>query len=391
MADLCWQRIALSADVYQFTITKIMLMVRLLLIFILGTFGIVAFGQGKDCEQTLNQATLEFEAGRFYSLPGILKPCLDNGFSKEQKVRAYLLLTQSYLVLNDPIAAESSYLLLLKADPEYVANPSRDPIDVYYLSKKFITTPVFTPYFRAGLNTSLPRNIYAVNTSSSQSSSEHVFKLGYQVGGGIDWNINERWSIGLGVGYARKSFKTTGDNVGAGVSTIFTEKQDWIDIPLFVKYAKDSGKFRPFVYAGFASNILLNAKLAAEAIDYNSPSHGVQQVTQGPDISITYKRNSFNRSFVFGGGIKYKIGKNFLFADVRYLMGLNNIAKNTYTTSNGQFDKLVSNYPYASDYFRLDNLSITFGYIKPIYDPRKRKTTVTGLLDRLGLKKNRKK
>jgi hypothetical protein len=72
-------------------------------------------------------------------------------------------------------------------------------------------------------------------------------------------------------------------------------------------------------------------------------------------------------------------------------MGLNNIAKNTYTTSNGQFDKLVSNYPYASDYFRLDNLSITFGYIKPIYDPRKRKTTVTGLLDRLGLKKNRKK
>src|ERR1051325_7143028 len=110
------------------------------------------FGQDQGCEQTLNQATAEFDAGRFYSLPSILKPCLDKGFSKEQKVRAYLLLTQSYLILNDPIAAENSYLQLLVADPEYVANPVRDPVDVYYLSKKFTTTPVFTPSFFGGAN-----------------------------------------------------------------------------------------------------------------------------------------------------------------------------------------------------------------------------------------------
>ncbi len=366
-------------------------MVRFILLISLASFARAALSQGKDCEQILNQATVEYEAGRFYSLPGILKPCLDNGFSKEQKVRAYLLLTQSYLVLNDPIAAENSYLLLLKADPEYVANPTRDPIDVYYLSKKFITTPLFTPYLRVGMNTSLPRIIYSVSTSPMQSKSENAYKPGYQIGAGIDWNINERWSIGLGFGYARKSFKTTNDNTGAGVNTIFTEKQDWIDIPLFVKYSKDSGKFRPFAYVGLSANLLLNAKLAAEAIDYNSPSTNVQQVSQGPDISISYKRNFFNRSIVLGGGLKYKIGKNFLFADMRYLAGLNNIAKNSYTTSTGQFDPLISSYPYASNFFRLDNLSISIGYIKPIYDPRKRKPAVTGLLEKLGLKKNRKK
>src|SRR5690348_8801996 len=118
-------------------------MARFIPFFLLAMVSFGALGQGQECEQTLNRATAEFDAGRFYALPSLLKPCLDNGFSKEQKVRAYLLLTQSYLVLNDPIAAENSYLQLLKADPEFVANPVRDPVDVYYLSKKFTTTPLF--------------------------------------------------------------------------------------------------------------------------------------------------------------------------------------------------------------------------------------------------------
>src|SRR5260370_16572863 len=123
--------------------------------------------QDSGCEQTLNRASVEFEAGRFFDLPAILKPCLDNGFSKEQKIRAYLLLTQAYLVLDNPTAAENSYLQLLKADPEYIANPVRDPIDVYYLSKKFTSTPIFTPHFRAAVNTSLPITIHSLNTLSA--------------------------------------------------------------------------------------------------------------------------------------------------------------------------------------------------------------------------------
>ncbi|MBI1769317.1 MAG: PorT family protein [Bacteroidetes bacterium] len=366
-------------------------MVRFISFLFLVLLSTAGLSQSADCEQTLNQASAEFDAGRFYNLPGILKPCLDNGFSKEQKVRSYLLLTQSYLILNDPIAAENSYLQLLTADPEFVTNPSRDPVDVYYLSKKFTTTPVFTPSFRAGINTSLPRTIYSINTIASPTNDENVYKIGYQLGGALDWNLNERWSICFGLGYSRRLFKVNLSNADAGMKNTFIEKQDWIDIPVFVKYSDDSGRVRPFVYAGISANLLLGAKLSAEAIDFNSPSTGVQQVSQGPDVPITYKRNFFNRSVVIGGGAKYKVAKNFLFVDVRYLMGLNNIAKNTYTDSNGQFDKLLADYPYASDLFRLDNLSFTIGYIKPLYDPRKRKPAVAGILQKLGLKKSRKK
>ena len=82
-------------------------MVRILLVvFLCASLSVSCLvAQNIDCEQTLNAASVEFDAGRFYGLPTLLKQCLDNGFSKEQKVRAYLLLTQAYLVLDDPIAA----------------------------------------------------------------------------------------------------------------------------------------------------------------------------------------------------------------------------------------------------------------------------------------------
>ncbi|MGC4021638.1 MAG: hypothetical protein QM734_06700 [Cyclobacteriaceae bacterium] len=166
------------------------MIVRFLSTFLLAILSFLCFGQ-TDCERTLSQATAEFDAGRFYGLPALLKPCLDNGFSKEQKVRAYLLLTQAYLIIDDPIAAENSYLQLLTADPEFVANPKRDPVDVYYLSKKFTTTPVFTPSFQTGINTSFVRTIYSLNTSSSNKdlTTTNTLKVGFQVGGALDWNL----------------------------------------------------------------------------------------------------------------------------------------------------------------------------------------------------------
>jgi len=342
-----------------------------------------------DCEQTLNLAAAEFEAGRFVGLPDLLKSCLKSGFSTEQKVRAYLLLTQAYLILDDPTAAENSYLQLLKADPEFVANPTRHPIDVYYLSKKFTSTAIFTPHFRIGVNTSLPRAIYSLGTSSAVDSltKNNTYKVGFQIGGGLDWNIDDRWSLCLGFGYSKKNFKSSFYDKNQEYRGTFTEKQDWFDIPLYLKYAfRDSGKFRPFAYMGIAANLLIEAKLSPEGTDLDAPTPGSSQISQAPDISLKKMgmRNAFNSSLVLGGGTKYKVGKNFFYVDLRYMMGLTNIAKN------GQFNPLLVQFQYQSDYFRLDNLSISIGFVKPLYDPRKKKKAVAGLLEKLGIKKSRK-
>lgn len=328
-----------------------------------------------DCEQILIQADDEFNAGRFYGIPSLLKTCLDNGnFSNEQRVRAYLILTQAYLILDDPIAADDSYLKLLRADPEYVANTARDPIDVYYLSKKFTSLPVFTPHLRIGLNTSLPRPIHDISNSGIPTETKYILKVGFQFGGGIDWNLNNHWSICAEGNYSYKAFKQETKVYHDADEQVIVEKQNWFDIPMYLKYSDDSGRIRPFGYAGFAINLLLSARGPDwEFTDNNSDGAGSVRIAEGTTEDLTSKRNFINRSLVFGGGAKYKIGKDFIYADVRYMAGLSNLTnpENNYY-SDGNFDPSIAKYAYVSDFFRLDNFSLSFGYIHPIYNPRKK-------------------
>lgn len=331
--------------------------------------------QDKDCEQILIQADDEFNEGRFYGIPSLLKSCLERGFTNEQKVRAYLILTQTYLILDDPIAADDSYLKLLNADPEYVANPARDPIDVYYLSKKFTSTPVLTPHLRLGLNTSRPFLIQEVTTSGTPLDRKEIFKIGFQLGGGVDWNINNHWSLCAEGNFGSKAFKRETKGYSKNDWQTMQEEHTGFDIPMYVKYSDDSGKVRPFGYVGFAFNLLTSAKVTLQ-YDNSTPSNteiGIKQ-TSFPEESVFFKRNFFNRSIVLGGGVKYKIGKDFVYADLRYMVGLSNFTKTdrNYYTENNSFDPSITNYQYVSDFFRLDNLSVSFGFIHPIYNPRKK-------------------
>lgn len=337
-----------------------------------------AWAQRVDCEQVLIQADDEFNAGRYYGISALLQPCLDkNDFTNEQKVRAYLLLTQAYLILDNPTAAEESYLQLLRADPEYVANPARDPIDVYYLSKKFTSTPIITPHIRGGFNTSIPRIIHELTVSGTEIETRNVLKLGVQLGVGFDLNLTNNLSIGAEGNFSNRGFKRNTEK-GSGkyfgsdnLSTI--ERQNWFDIPLYIKYADDSGKIRPFGYAGFAFNLLLSSRGNDWEYRYEFSDGSVKEITDRPE-TLTYKRNLLNHSLVFGGGAKYKIGKNFLYADLRYMAGLSNITKEEkiYYDADGNFDPSVVQFAEVSDFFRLDNISISVGFIRPLYNPRKK-------------------
>ena len=334
-----------------------------------------AIAQDKDCEQILAQADNEYNAGRFYGIPSLLKSCLESGFTNEQKVRAYLILTQAYLILDDPIAADDSYLKLLKADPEYLANPARDAIDVYYLSRKFTSTPVFTPHLRVGFNTSKPRLIQEVTTSGTLLDRKEIPKVGFQLGVGFDWNLNNHWSLCTEGNFSYKSFKRESKGYSRNDVQTMQENHTGFDIPLYVKYSDDSGKVRPFGYAGFAIGMLTSANVSLQ-FDNATPSNsevGIKQ-TSGRNESVYFKRNFLNRSLVFGGGAKYKIGKDFVYADIRYMAGLSNFIKvnENHYSQDDAFDPSLTSYQYVSDLFRLDNLSLSFGYIHPIYNPRKK-------------------
>lgn len=349
--------------------------------FFIGFIG-SAGAQSNECEQTLSQATEEFNAGHFYGIPSLLKSCIErNELTNEQRVRAYLLLCQAYLIIDDPIAAEDSYLKLLKADPEYVATYEKDPVDIVYLSKKFTSTPVFTPHIRLGGNTSFYRTIYDINTQSTPDKVNHNLKLGFLFGGGVDWNINDNVSLCANVIFSYRAFKTVRSRISQDDNLTVTEKQFWFDVPVFLKYSDNKGVFRPFGYIGGALNLLIGSKASMEFVNANPPSSGGSQTpSQGPDVDLKYLRHSMNRSLVVGGGVRYKIGKDFVFADLRYMAGLSNLVKRDIYSPDPKTPQnpkeLLSNdalsrYRYADGFFRLDNLSLSVGYIKPLYDPRK--------------------
>lgn len=350
-------------------------------VLILG-YSITAFAQSSvsECEQTLTRATDEFNAGHFYGLPSILKPCIEGSFTNEQRVRAYLLLTQAYLIIDDPIAAEDSYLKLLKANPEYIATPEKDPIDVVYLSQKFTTTPIFTPHLRIGVNTSFVRTIYEINPESDNTTvgAKQARALGLQLGGGIDWNINDNISLCADVLFSSKSFKTNKSGIAIHDSQSALEKQRWFDIPVYFKYSDSQGKVRPYGYVGYGTNLLLKSAASLNYANLDSRENSV--ITDPADEKITYKRNRLNNSLVFGGGVRYKVGKDFIFADVRYMAGLSNLTnEETNYYRDGTFDLAIdaTRTRWISDYFRLDNLAISVGFVKPLYDPRKIKRART--------------
>jgi len=372
-----------------------------LLCFLIAIGPVTGYGQAAipvelNCDGKLDQAAQEFDVGHFYAIPSILGKCLaDNEYSDAQKVRAYLILCQVYMILDDPISAGDSYLRLLKADPEFVPTPEEHPIDIVYLSKQYTATPIFTPHIRLGLNGSLYRQIYSLSTEPYASTSENPLRVGFQLGTGLDWNYNDNLSLCAEVNLANRGFSRNIIYTGNNDKTSIQSNQWWLDFPIYIKYSFGvNEQIRPFVYAGMAANLLLSASGQFTYTD-NKPN-GAQIVSEGPPETVTNQQNSLSHSWLVGAGIRYKIGRNFLFADVRYMAGMTNLAdvNNIYYQDPGSIDPAqlgnpgyhlaenITRYHYVSDYFKLDNVSISFGYVKPLYKPRKVKKARTGSVAR---------
>jgi hypothetical protein len=102
-------------------------------------------------------------------------------------------------------------------------------------------------------------------------------------------------------------------------------------------------------------------------------------------VKLGYKRQLLNRSFVVGGGFRYKVGKDFVFVDMRYMAGHTNLTKpksNFYESTKiadneSTLAETATKYSFVGDYFRLDNVSFSIGFVKPIYHPSRLKNTRT--------------
>jgi hypothetical protein len=344
--------------------------------------------QGNTCEEQLNAATAEYDAGRFYGISAMLKPCLDKGFSREQRQRAYLLLTQTYLLLDDPIGADNSYLQLLRANPEFLPDTALHQIDVVYLSKKFTADPVFSVYGKLGGNTSIARVINSLYTSRSSAippKDDYKLMPGFQVGAGVDWNFFGQLSLTAEVNYLLTAIKRERSGIFGKDMLESIDRQNWVTVPLLLKYTDNIGRIRPFGYAGYSVSYLLsdNLKVTYQNRDDN-PDFDIGNFSteeyESPSRKFRDARNLINQSVVIGGGIRVKTGLNFWFVDLRYSFGLNNLVKEDEVFSTAEVDRSG----HVDDFMRIDVLSLSVGYVFPQYNPRKlKKARTKGILRRI--------
>ncbi|MFW5761879.1 MAG: hypothetical protein ACOCXH_12960, partial [Cyclobacteriaceae bacterium] len=170
--------------------------------------------QAQVCSEVLGQAEDEYEIGHLYAIPGILNDCLNRGFSKEEKIRAYRLLTLTYLFIDEPEKADQSYLNLLRLSPEFQPNEFTDPIELFYLHDNFITTPYFSVYLlKIGTNRSQPQitrnfNLDGMGTQVNVFFPEddrqivrdyqHIYNSswGFNIGSGIEYGFSQQFSVG---------------------------------------------------------------------------------------------------------------------------------------------------------------------------------------------------
>lgn len=342
------------------------------LLFLMSAFS-QALAQGA-CTQTLNTAQDDFERGHLYGIPAQLKGCLDKGFTDQEKIQAYWLLTRTYLIIDDPISAENSYMELLKLDPEYDVDEENDPIEIVYLSKKFKTTPIIEyTVLKAGVNMSKPAIIHQYGTynTSAGSPEEYFWGFDFQAGPAIDLNITDNIGLGIEVLFSPKTY-TSQTSFFNTDELSYKERQVWIDIPLYARYERKYGKWYPFVYGGYSFNFLLAANATSTLVNNEFSGSFSEEVNE----SITQQRNFYNTSYIGGIGTRYRIGYRYLSFELRFNGGFTNVlnAENQYllgddgqTYGNGL---LFKNGRVDSD-FRMNSISASLGYIWPKYKPRK--------------------
>ncbi len=357
----------------------------LVAIFFIGhCISVIAQDVSTNCAQKLRLARSIYDQGRLHEIRELVEPCLNLGFTKQEKVEALKLLTMSFLYLEEPERADSSMLKLLKTDPFFEYNEDVDPQEFIGLYNTFRTKPIFNIGLKLGVNTSF-NNVLANYYVAGNGVGKQTYtpQIGFQLGLSFERAIFQNSKKGFlkkltfapDVLYVPRTYGISnprpllGDPGVTSISTLEgSVTQNWLDLNVLLQYklAKEKkGKksvFNPYVTLGPSASYLIGSTLQA-VHTFKSGN-----VTSGPDLDVTTTVNTVVFSVVAGAGVKIKVGAIYLTGEVRYQHGLSNITNPAKRTNfESAFD-----YAYVPDDYTINNVSIMIGGSLPIFRPKKK-------------------
>ncbi len=321
------------------------------------------YGQSTSCAQTLRLAQSVYDQGRLQELNGILQSCLQNGFTKQEKVEAYKLLTLAYIYQEEPEKADESMLSLLRTDPYFEINETSDPAEFIALYRTFRTHPIYRAGMKLGVNLSSPHiteRVIAVEGASISYSS----KINFQFGVAFEIPLTNRIVLAPELNLQLKSFYYDLDkDLGGDLenTTEGPEKQTWLSLPVLIQYSLiPDSKFNPFVAVGGSVDYLTSSSISLNRVAVNAAA--------SPQRSFDIDRNSLNVGVLVSAGGKYKIGGGLLLAELRFAYGLLEVSDRDRAFNN---NTLLFDYSYADSVFKVNTLSLTMGYIFNVFNPKK--------------------
>ena len=343
---------------------------RFLALIFFFSFSQLAIAQD-DCGESLTIARNELDAGHVERIPDILFDCL-NKFAPEQKIEAYRILTITYLYLDDPIGAENSFMALLHEDPEFRVSDT-DPIELEYLSKQYITTPIISFSARAGANLSTT-TVLNSNRVDRDSNTPPRYNpgVGFIAQGAFDLHFNKKVGLNAAIEFSSRNYKKVGEIFPGNAEQQNLEQirtNMHISLPVALSFTYPGVLNSPYIYAGYSPSYTFYS----DAKNKRDPA-GLGATVAGPNVDKSHSTARFSHSLIFGIGLKRRIKYRYVLIDLRYRLGMTNMnsQENHFDFSNADVKDDMFRYLNPDDDYRWNGIELTVGYVWPQYKPRKK-------------------
>lgn len=169
---------------------------------------------------------------------------------------------------------------------------------------------LFTACSFAQIGLGIKGGVNFANLSGTDAPPNSKTLMGFAAGGYLEISLPLLFTIQPEILYSQKG--TTFDQGFFGVNIKTTEKLNYLEIPVLVKYSFPVPVLKPSLYAGPAMGILLSAKTKTETVGL-SREEDIKSQTTSTDFGL-----------VVGASAHVAI----ITLDVRYTSGLTTIDKN---------------------------------------------------------------
>lgn len=226
-----------------------------------------------DCSVKLQEGESSFEDGLLSNSITVLEECIKiGGFNKEERVRAYRLLTIIYLYQNQDEKASENMHGLLRINPEYKVKPN-DPAEFVELYKQYRIRPYLIVGGGAGTNFPLMNvtTLYSTDNPTTQSMLYNSL-LGFQVGFNLSRPLTNKLEVTFNPNFVTHRYRFEASYFDYA-QLVATEVQARADLSVFVKYNFRNkynfnlSGFKPYVYVGATPHLLLSSFLSPQRSD----------------------------------------------------------------------------------------------------------------------------